>query len=78
MNNHVDNTFRADVSSRTHRSSADAFRNHCDYACAVQGLRRRATWVDVGCWLASAALLCVVLIAVYWPGCNLIGQLAKL
>lgn len=77
--NHVDNTFRADISSRTHRSSADAFRNHCDYACAVQGLRRRAKLIDHLCWGCTAFLAFAVFAAVYRPGWfETFGSIAKL
>lgn len=75
----TDNTPRSWMTARTHRSSSDAFRDHCEYACAVQRSRNKIAWFDVGCWVASGFLFGFTLTAIYRPAWfDLFGQLAKL
>lgn len=42
---------------RTYPSRALAFKDSCEYACALQGYRRRHRLIDCGCWVASAILM---------------------
>lgn len=54
--------------SRTHPSAASAFRNHCEYACAleVERLNRSAYWAEMAIY-AIAMLVGGLFVAGVFP-----------
>jgi hypothetical protein len=51
--------------SRTHSDSRHAFRNHCEYACALDRPRTGRIRDALG-WLAGIGLLAASFSAPYW------------